>query len=157
MDRLRPGLARRRLPVGLVQHSPIIPRRSASWQDRGYGRALRASEAEAGFVVCDAVSGDRLGNIALEHHGRSGEVSYWVAADGRGRGVATRALVLFSAWSFRVIGVEELRLWVHRDNVASQRVAARAGYQRDPSRDKSQETKGTDWPMLAFSLTQAAI
>jgi [ribosomal protein S5]-alanine N-acetyltransferase len=39
---------------------------------------LRASEMDAGFVVCDAVTGARLGNIALRHDGHSGETSYWV-------------------------------------------------------------------------------
>jgi hypothetical protein len=57
---------------------------------------LRASDTDAGFVVCDAVTGARLGNIALRHDGQCGEVSYWVAAEGRGRRVATRTLALFS-------------------------------------------------------------
>jgi RimJ/RimL family protein N-acetyltransferase len=59
---------------------------------------------------------------------------------------------LFSAWSFRVVGLEVLWLRVHRDNVASQRAAMRAGYRRDPGRDKSQQAKGTVWPMLGYTL-----
>ena len=98
---------------------------------------MRASSTDEGFVICDAVTGARLGNIALRHDGNSGEVSYWVAAEARGRGIARRALVLFSAWSFRAAGLETLWLRVHRDNVASQRLALRAGYRRDPGRDKS--------------------
>jgi [ribosomal protein S5]-alanine N-acetyltransferase len=58
-----------------------------------------ASDAE-GFVICDAVTGERLGNIALSHDGRTGVVSYWVAATARGRGVAAHACTLFSSWSF---------------------------------------------------------
>jgi ribosomal-protein-alanine N-acetyltransferase len=42
-------------------------------------------------------------------------------------------------------------LRVHRDNVASQRVALRAGYRRDPGRDKSQQAKGALWPMLGYA------
>lgn len=118
---------------------------------------LRSSDTEAGFLICDAVSGARLGNIALEHDGRSGEVSYWVAAEGRGRGAATRALALFSAWSFRVTGVDELTLRIHQENAASLQVAVRAGYQRDPERDQSREIKGASWPMLAFKLTRPAL
>jgi [ribosomal protein S5]-alanine N-acetyltransferase len=113
---------------------------------------MRASTAEESFVICDAVTGVRLGNIALHHDGNSGEVSYWVAPDARGRGVATRALALFSAWSFQAVGLEELWLRVHRDNVASQRVALGAGYRRSPARDKSQHAKGTVWPMLGYTL-----
>jgi len=113
---------------------------------------MRASGTDEGFVICDAVTGARLGNIALRHDGSSGEVSYWVAAEARGRGIATHALALFSAWSFHAVGLEVLWLRVHRDNVASQRVAIRAGYRRDPGRDKSQQAKGAVWPMLGYSL-----
>jgi RimJ/RimL family protein N-acetyltransferase len=113
---------------------------------------LRAADDAEGFVICDAVTGERLGNIALSHDGRAGEVSYWVADRARGRGVAARALALFSSWSFQAVGLEELRLRTHRDNVASQRAALRAGYQRDPGRDGSQVAKGTVWPMLGYAL-----
>lgn len=115
---------------------------------------MRASSTDEGFVICDAVTGARLGNIALRHDGNSGEVSYWVAAEARGRGIARRALVLFSAWSFRAVGLEMLWLRVHRDNVASQRVALRAGYRRDQGRDKSQRAKGAVWPMLGYALNR---
>lgn len=113
---------------------------------------LRASRTEAGFVICDAVTGARLGNIALTHDGQTGEVSYWVAAEARGRGVATRALVLFTGWSFGATGLDALRLAVHHDNVASQRVAVRAGYRRDPGRDTSRQVNGATWPMLGYTL-----
>jgi RimJ/RimL family protein N-acetyltransferase len=113
---------------------------------------LRAAGDAEGFVICDAVTGERLGNIALRHDGEAGEVSYWVAAGARGRGVAARALALFSSWSFQAVGLEELWLRIHQDNVASQRAAVRAGYRRDPRRDKSQEVRGAVWPMLGYAL-----
>jgi len=37
---------------------------------------LRAAGHAEGLVICDAVTGARLGNIALRHDGRAGEVSY---------------------------------------------------------------------------------
>lgn len=112
---------------------------------------LRAAKDAEGFVICDAVTGERLGNIALEHDGQAGEISYWVAAGARGRGVASRALALFSSWSFQTVGLAELWLRVHQGNHASQRVALRGGYQRDPKRDTSQQAKGTVWPMLGYT------
>ncbi|MFI9384160.1 GNAT family N-acetyltransferase [Kutzneria sp. NPDC052558] len=116
---------------------------------------LRQADDRAGFLVCDSATGQRLGNIALEHDGQAGEISYWVAAQGRGRGVATRAVILFSAWIFQHMGLREVWLRVHRDNAASQQVAVRAGYRRDPRRDKSQQVKGEVWPMLGYTLVQA--
>lgn len=117
---------------------------------------LRAAGDAGGFVICDAVTGERLGNIALRHDGRAGEVSYWVAAGARGRGVAAGALASFSSWSFHAVGLEELWLRAHRENVASQRAALRAGYQRDPGRDGSEEVKGAVWPMLGYALRPPA-
>ena len=113
---------------------------------------LRVAGDAGGFVICDAVTGERLGNMALRHDGRAGEVSYWVAAGARGRGVAARALAVFSSWCFQAVGLEELWLRAHRENVASQRAAVRAGYQRDPGRDKSRQVKGAVWPMLGYAL-----
>ena len=113
---------------------------------------LRVAGDAEGFVICDAVTGERLGNMALRHDGRAGEVSYWVAAGARRRGVAARALAMFSSWCFQAVGLEELWLCTHRENVASQRAALRAGYQRAPERDKSQEVKGAVWPMLGYAL-----
>jgi [ribosomal protein S5]-alanine N-acetyltransferase len=113
---------------------------------------MRASVAEEGLVICDALTGAPLGNIALQHDGTSGEVSYWVAAHGRGRGVARRALALFSAWSFEAVGLDGLWLCVHRDNVASQRVALGAGYRRSAERDKAVQVKGALWPMLGYTM-----
>ncbi|GGT42585.1 GNAT family N-acetyltransferase [Nonomuraea spiralis] len=115
---------------------------------------LRGSGAEEGFLICDSVTGQRLGNIALRHDGKAGEISYWVAAEVRGRGVATRAVTLFSAWTFQTVGLSELWLRAHRDNVVPQRVASRAGVHRDPQRDKTQEVKGEMWPMLGYALSR---
>lgn len=114
-------------------------------------RRMRGSDGEESFVICDARDGARLGNIAVAHDGQLGEVSYWVAAEARGRGAATRALRLFTAWTFHTLGLTELRLRAHRDNAASQQVALRAGYRRDTDRDGLQQAKGTMWPMVAFA------
>jgi RimJ/RimL family protein N-acetyltransferase len=112
---------------------------------------LRGSEHDEGFLICDAVIGQPLGNIALRHDGQAGEISYWLAADARGRGAAKRALVLFSSWIFRTVGLTELWLRAHADNLPSQQVATRAGFRRDPLRDKTQEAKGEVWPMLGYT------
>jgi len=119
-------------------------------------RMRKASDAE-GFLICDSVTGQRLGNIALTHDGKTGQVSYWVAADARGRGVASRAVALFSSWAFESVGLSEVWLCAHRENVASQQVALRAGFHRDPERDKSMEVKGAVWPMLGYALSRPGL
>ena len=136
----------------LIQRFTTDPPTLDAAQVRAAIARMRASAAEAGFLVCDSVTGQRLGNIALLHDGETGEVSYWVSAEARGRGVAARAVALFSAWSFRNPGLRELWLRAHRDNLASQRVALRAGFAWAPERDTTQRAKGEEWPMLGYAL-----
>ena len=57
-----------------------------------------------------------------------GEIGYWVAAEARGRGVATRATRLLHEWSTRELGLTMLEILPHRENVASRRVAEHCGY-----------------------------
>ena len=111
---------------------------------------LTGSPGAAGFLIADAVTNRRLGNIALTHDGTTGDVSYWVAADARGRGAATQALRLLSGWAFATLRLSELRLWTHIDNLGSRTAAERAGYRRDPARDQNRQIKGQTWPTIAY-------
>ena len=110
-----------------------------------------ADQAQAvGFVVCDATTSQRQGNIALYHNAGIGQVSYWVAASARGRGVATRALRLLSDWAFVTLKLSEIRLWTHKDNVASRLVAERAGYRHAPEHDQQRAVKGQVWNTVGY-------
>ena len=60
-----------------------------------------------------------------------GGVGYWLRPEGRGRGAATEAVRLVSAWAFERLGIERLSLITDPANEASQRVAERAGYKRE--------------------------
>lgn len=112
---------------------------------------LHADDNAAGFVICDATTGERLGNIALTRADHLADVSYWVAAEGRGRGVAASALNLIANWAEHTWQVKEIELKTHADNVASQRVAVRAGFSRAPERDAKPLVKaGETWPTTAY-------
>lgn len=88
----------------------------------------------AAFAVTDAVSGEVLGSIGVhwfDPEERAAEVGYWVRAESRGAGVATRALRLVAAWAIGTCRVARLQLRADERNVASQRVAERAGFLRE--------------------------
>ena len=98
--------------------------------DHGRVFLARSVEQEGRCAIVDVRAGRLLGGIAVgaRSWGRA-EVGYWVRRDARGRGVATRALVLLTQW-----GLERYRrLQLHADveNVASQRVAEKAGFRRE--------------------------
>jgi RimJ/RimL family protein N-acetyltransferase len=78
------------------------------------------------------VDGGFAGSIGLfnEAFSRQAIVGYSVLPESRGRGVATRAVRLISAWAFE-IGVRRLMAGTMTDNVASQRVLAKAGFVRE--------------------------
>jgi len=61
----------------------------------------------------------------------SGEVGYWIRRDERGQGLTTRGLNLISRWAIETLGCERVQLRADEDNAPSQRVAERAGFQRE--------------------------
>jgi RimJ/RimL family protein N-acetyltransferase len=56
------------------------------------------------------------------------EIGYWSAADFRGRGLMTEALVVLSRWAFDEVGLRRLELRVDPRNTASRRLGERAGF-----------------------------
>lgn len=59
------------------------------------------------------------------------EVGYILAPEGRGRGHATRAVRLVAHWVLEDLAVGRLQARTHAQNVASQRVLERVGFQRE--------------------------
>jgi RimJ/RimL family protein N-acetyltransferase len=94
-----------------------------------------SSGREPTFVIADAASGALVGAIAI--HRRPDEpgkaaVGYWLAAESRGRGRATRAVRLVVRWAFDVEpNLVRMELLTLVDNQASGRVALRAGFARE--------------------------
>jgi RimJ/RimL family protein N-acetyltransferase len=91
---------------------------------------LRAAMDAFPFAMVEPTTGRLLGSIGLQHvlPGGSCEVGYWVAAWGRNRGLATRALRLVSDWAFTQVDIKTINLVTMIGNVASERVAQKAGY-----------------------------
>jgi RimJ/RimL family protein N-acetyltransferase len=109
-------------------------------------RRVNQSDTVFGFAI---VRGDEiLGNIALvidEGNRCAGEAMYWLAPWGRERGVATRALTLLCDWAFEVVGLERVTLKAHQDNVRSQKVAERAGFEPLTERPNMPEDQTQLW------------
>jgi RimJ/RimL family protein N-acetyltransferase len=69
--------------------------------------------------------------VAIDREAATAELGYVVAAEARGRGIASRALSLLTDWGFRDLGAERLELLISVDNEPSKRVAGRCGYIRE--------------------------
>ncbi|GAB3888335.1 precorrin-6A synthase (deacetylating) [Terrabacter terrigena] len=90
------------------------------------GRAAR-------FVIVDAATGEGAGVIGVMRMGPPGLglLGYGVVPAFRGRGFTTRALRLVSRWAFESAGLAVLELGHKAGNVASGKVAARAGFRAE--------------------------
>lgn len=89
-----------------------------------------AEGREQTFAIVEPPADEWLGTISLRFGDRP-SVGYMTAPAARGRGLATRALTLVSRWAIAEHGVERLELTTHPENVASQRVAEKAGFVRE--------------------------
>ena len=111
------------------------------WVER-YTRG-RDEGTNAGFAIVDAESGDFLGFMALvklDLETQEAEAGYIVASHARGRGVATRALRLLTAWAFDELPLERIELLIDVENsrVRGRRAALRLHARRRAALDVPQ-------------------
>jgi RimJ/RimL family protein N-acetyltransferase len=161
---LRPPNQSDRATIVAACQDPEIPRWTLvpePYADSDAGAFLAMADAGwsvgigAFFAVTQAIRPDHLiGLISLDLP-RTGpsEVGYWMSADGRGRGHATRALRLVSDWAIGELGVDQILLKTLIGNVGSERVAAKAGYLETGSGVCHQ--RGVDRPNRVWQLTAA--
>lgn len=96
--------------------------------------ALWLAGTEARFAIVDVGGGACAGSIGLRvtvPAFRTAELGYGLRSGWRGRGFATRAVRLLADWAFARAGIARLELGTAVGNVASQRVAERAGFRRE--------------------------
>jgi RimJ/RimL family protein N-acetyltransferase len=107
----------------------------------------------ASFAIVDRATGRLLGSIGVRFHEETAaSVGYWVSRDARGRGIATIALELIARWVLRDLLLERLELVTAPENVSSQRVAEKAGFQREGLLRRYLEIKGRRRDCVMFSL-----
>ncbi len=106
------------------------------------------------FAIVDATSGELVGSIAVRvFRFNTGHFGYWVARSARRRGVATEALKALCRWGVETLALKRLELLTDPENVASQRVAEKAGFQREGILRSSLEYRdGIRRDSMIFSL-----
>ncbi|MFL6040143.1 MAG: GNAT family N-acetyltransferase [Gaiellales bacterium] len=92
----------------------------------GYVGLLFRPRLESGIVRREAAV-DLPGLVFNLQPGNVG-IGYWVVESARRRGLASTAVMLLSRWALRDAGVERIEALTEPDNLASHRVAERAGF-----------------------------
>jgi len=131
---------------------PVIPSPYTKQDALAFIRGEVRPEEHSLAITLDGlvVGAIGMGVNSLNYRGRIG---YWVAAPARGRGVCTRALRLLSRWAFEELELQRLDLITDPDNVASQRVAEKAGFRREGVlRSHLRHTDGRVRDSVMFSL-----
>jgi RimJ/RimL family protein N-acetyltransferase len=107
------------------------------------------------FAICDARGacvGHAFVNVGPD---RRGSVGYWLLPEARGKGLATRAVRLVSAWAFDALGLARLQLLTEPSNDASQRVAERSGFRREGVLRSFADIDGRRVDYVVFSLVSS--
>jgi [ribosomal protein S5]-alanine N-acetyltransferase len=118
-------------------------------------REFIASTEESSFAIFDRGGAELLGGIGVRLYDAAVvEVGYWVKAEARGRGVATRALALIARFAIDELGAARVQLRTEPDNVASQRVAEKAGFIHEGVLRSLLDFKGRRRDAVMFSLVR---
>ena len=139
-----------------------VPQTYTAAEARAYVRVREdepRADRRAPFAIVAADDSDRLlGSISLMRFAweqQRGEVGYWLAADARGLGHATRALRLICEWGFKTLPLERIELLAATGNAPSQRVAERAGFTREAVLRSYAAAKDGRQDMVVFALLAA--
>ncbi len=118
----------------LVAHWLNMPAKPG---DRDFASLLRVARDgrktgdRIDYAVTEAGDDVSLGAVIASRRPRDNyEVAYLAREEGRGRGLMTRAVRLLCDWLLGE-GVGRIELRTHPDNEASQKLAERAGFQRE--------------------------
>jgi RimJ/RimL family protein N-acetyltransferase len=109
---------------------PLIPHPYTEDDARSF---LEGDIAPAEYRLAMMLAGDVVGGIGMgvNSHDYRGTIGYWVAAPARGQGTCTRALRLLARHGLEQLELQRLELITDPDNLASQRVAEKVGFERE--------------------------
>ena len=103
------------------------PGRARSRAGPGVATGARATTPPG----CSFDGAEWVGSLSIHRIDRDqgdGEIGYWIALAARGRGLAGRAAAAACRWAFADLGLHRIQLFHAVENVASARVAEKAGF-----------------------------
>jgi len=120
-------------PEALPPGAPADPAEVPGWLADGVHRPQREGLG-VHLMMLDRAALRIVGSISLFHADweiQSAEIGYGVRGDERGKGYATEALAAVARWALTAGGIQRAFLTANTDNLASCRVAVKAGFHRE--------------------------
>ena len=140
-------------PLSITDAEVVIGEFSAKW------RAFSTTEIPPGvaFAITGARSGDLVGCCGVDDWSKSdvAQIGYWITASARGRGYATRAVILLTNWLFD-LGAARVFLTIVADNEESVAVARRAGFEYEGTMRSHGVWQGQRCDVMWFAALPAA-
>ena len=109
---------------------PLIPH---PYTEEDAVEFVRGDVARADYRLAITADDVVVGGIGmgLNSHQYRATIGYWVARGARGGGICTRAVRLLARYGLEDLELQRIDLITDPDNVASQRVAEKVGFQRE--------------------------
>lgn len=112
-------------PLSIPDAEAVIDQFALNWR----AFATTGTPAGVAFAIMDARSGELAGCCGVDDWTKEdvAQFGYWIAANARGRGYATRSAILLTRWLFE-LGAARVFLTIVAGNEDSVAVARRAGF-----------------------------
>jgi RimJ/RimL family protein N-acetyltransferase len=140
------------IPRWTMIPKPYEDKHFDGWLGASSSRAAEGTELS--LVIVDNKSGELVGatGVRIDRPNLIGDIGYWCVKEARGRGFVPRAVSLLSRHCFEELGLARLEITTHLDNASSQRVAEKAGYQREGVMRSYRDQRGTRVDLVMWSL-----
>jgi RimJ/RimL family protein N-acetyltransferase len=140
------------IPRWTVVPSPYLERHARDFiagcaGDRAAGRELALAIVDSEDRLLGAIGVGRF-----DWDDGKAEIGYWIAREARRRAVGVRAVRLLARWALTELGLERIELLANPENVASQRLAERAGFTREGTLRRYRRRRGEREDLVMFSL-----
>jgi ribosomal-protein-alanine N-acetyltransferase len=118
------------IPRGTTVPATFTPAEGLAWIERQWSRHDEGTGISQ--AIADAASNEAVGaSVLMARKPGTVEIGYWLIPRARGRGFGSRAVGLLTRWAVTEAALARVEALVVPDNVASQRVLEKAGFQRE--------------------------
>ena len=114
-----------------------------------------ANQSQFPFGIFDATTGVFIGGTGVNHinqQSRYANIGYWVRTSRARQGLASRSLRLAARYAFNAVGMKRVEITAHPDNIASRRVAEKAGATFEGVVRNRIFMRGRTYPAALYSL-----